>query len=160
MDCQAVVSSTLGVRRHLASSGSISRRRSSTVMCLPPGQACQAVLEFMQRHPIAATWGRSDLASSDWHTPVHGGRVLAERCLRKWAENDRTTNSTTAEIASKRRRWLHDAVVEGSVTEEKAILDRLDQTEVVDWPAVDGAEAKPLPISVLILRGGIEGNRT
>ena len=28
-------------------------------------QACQAVLEFMQRHPIAATWGRSDLASSD-----------------------------------------------------------------------------------------------
>ena len=23
-------------------------------------QACQAVLEFMQRHPIAATWGRSD----------------------------------------------------------------------------------------------------
>jgi TnpA family transposase len=27
--------------------------------------ACQAVLEFMQRHPIAATWGRSDLASSD-----------------------------------------------------------------------------------------------
>lgn len=28
-------------------------------------QACQAVLEFMQRHPIAATWGRTDLASSD-----------------------------------------------------------------------------------------------
>jgi Tn3 transposase DDE domain len=24
-------------------------------------QACQAVLEFMQRHPIATTWGRSDL---------------------------------------------------------------------------------------------------
>src|SRR2546425_2365749 len=31
-------------------------------------QACQAVLEFMQRHPIAATWGRSDLASSDMMT--------------------------------------------------------------------------------------------
>src|SRR3546814_7587068 len=32
-------------------------------------QACQAVLEFMQRHPIAATWGRSDLASrSEEHT--------------------------------------------------------------------------------------------
>src|SRR5674476_1039026 len=29
------------------------------------GQACQAVLEFMQCHPIATTWGRSDLASSD-----------------------------------------------------------------------------------------------
>ena len=28
-------------------------------------QACNAVLEFMQRQPIAATWGRSDLASSD-----------------------------------------------------------------------------------------------
>lgn len=28
-------------------------------------QACQAVLAFMQRHPIAGTWGRSDLASSD-----------------------------------------------------------------------------------------------
>ena len=28
-------------------------------------QACQAVLEFMQRHPIATLWGRSDLASSD-----------------------------------------------------------------------------------------------
>jgi hypothetical protein len=27
--------------------------------------ACQAVLEFMQRHAIAATWGRADLASSD-----------------------------------------------------------------------------------------------
>ena len=26
-------------------------------------QACQAVLEFMQGHAIAATWGRSDLAS-------------------------------------------------------------------------------------------------
>ena len=24
-------------------------------------QACQAVLEFMQRHSIAATWGRTDL---------------------------------------------------------------------------------------------------
>src|SRR3546814_18455292 len=28
-------------------------------------QACQAVLEFMPRHPIAATWGRADLASSE-----------------------------------------------------------------------------------------------
>jgi TnpA family transposase len=28
-------------------------------------QACQAVLAFMQHHPISATWGRSDLASSD-----------------------------------------------------------------------------------------------
>lgn len=29
------------------------------------GDACAAVLEFMHRHPIAATWGRDDLASSD-----------------------------------------------------------------------------------------------
>ena len=29
------------------------------------GMACQAVLEFMQGHAIATTWGRSDLASSD-----------------------------------------------------------------------------------------------
>jgi hypothetical protein len=28
-------------------------------------QACSAVLAFMHRHPISATWGRSDLASSD-----------------------------------------------------------------------------------------------
>ena len=26
-------------------------------------QACQAVLEFMQRHAIAVSWGRADLAS-------------------------------------------------------------------------------------------------
>src|SRR6516164_4869085 len=28
-------------------------------------RACQAVLEFMQRHALASTWGRADLASSD-----------------------------------------------------------------------------------------------
>ena len=28
-------------------------------------EACTAVLSYMHRHPIAATWGRSDLASSD-----------------------------------------------------------------------------------------------
>jgi TnpA family transposase len=28
-------------------------------------EACRAVLDFMQRHPITAAWGRSDLASSD-----------------------------------------------------------------------------------------------
>jgi len=37
-------------------------------------QACQAVLEFMQRHPIAATWGRSDLASSDMILDPLSGR--------------------------------------------------------------------------------------
>jgi hypothetical protein len=28
-------------------------------------EACTAVLSYMHRHPIAASWGRSDLASSD-----------------------------------------------------------------------------------------------
>lgn len=42
-------------------------------------QACQAVLEFMQRHPIAATWGRSDLASSDMMTMETTKRVWQAR---------------------------------------------------------------------------------
>ena len=41
-------------------------------------QACQAVLEFMQRHPIAATWGRSDL-SSDMMTMETTKRVWQAR---------------------------------------------------------------------------------
>ncbi len=43
------------------------------------GQACQAVLEFMQRHPIAATWGRSDLASSDMMSMETTKRVWQAR---------------------------------------------------------------------------------
>ena len=42
-------------------------------------QACQAVLEFMQRHPIAATWGRSDLASSDMMSMETTKRVWQAR---------------------------------------------------------------------------------
>ncbi len=42
-------------------------------------QACQAVLEFMQRHPIAATWGRSDLASSDMMSLETSKRVWQAR---------------------------------------------------------------------------------
>ncbi len=42
-------------------------------------QACQAVLEFMQRHPIAATWGRSDLASSDMMSMETTQRVWQAR---------------------------------------------------------------------------------
>jgi TnpA family transposase len=37
------------------------------------------VLEFMQRHPIAATWGRSDLASSDMMTMETTKRVWQAR---------------------------------------------------------------------------------
>lgn len=42
-------------------------------------QACQAVLEFMQRQPIAATWGRSDLASSDMMSMETTKRVWQAR---------------------------------------------------------------------------------
>jgi TnpA family transposase len=41
--------------------------------------ACQAVLEFMQRHPIAATWGRSDLASADMMSMETTKRVWQAR---------------------------------------------------------------------------------
>ncbi|MDM0071484.1 Tn3 family transposase [Variovorax sp. J31P207] len=42
-------------------------------------RACQAVLEFMQRHPIAATWGRTDLASSDMMSLETSRRVWQAR---------------------------------------------------------------------------------
>src|ERR1700737_1372440 len=42
-------------------------------------QACQAVLEVMQRHPIATTWGRSDLASSDMMSMETTKRVWQAR---------------------------------------------------------------------------------
>ncbi len=42
-------------------------------------QACKAVLEFMQRHPIATTWGRSDLASSDMMSMETTKRVWQAR---------------------------------------------------------------------------------
>jgi len=42
-------------------------------------QACQAVLEFMQGHTIAATWGRSDLASSDMMSMETTRRVWQAR---------------------------------------------------------------------------------
>ena len=43
------------------------------------GLACQAVLEFMQGHPIATTWGRSDLASSDMMSMETTKRVWQAR---------------------------------------------------------------------------------
>lgn len=41
--------------------------------------ACQAVLEYMQRHAIAATWGRADLASSDMMSLETSRRVWQAR---------------------------------------------------------------------------------
>jgi TnpA family transposase len=42
-------------------------------------EACSAVLTFMHRHPIAATWGRSDLASSDMMSLETAKRVWQAR---------------------------------------------------------------------------------
>jgi TnpA family transposase len=42
-------------------------------------QACSAVLAFMHRHPIAATWGRADLASSDMMSLETSRRVFLAR---------------------------------------------------------------------------------
>jgi TnpA family transposase len=42
-------------------------------------EACSAVLEFMHRHPIAATWGRDDLASSDMMSMETSKRVWQAR---------------------------------------------------------------------------------
>ena len=42
-------------------------------------EACSAVLAFMHRHPIAATWGRADLASSDMMSLETSRRVLLAR---------------------------------------------------------------------------------
>ena len=41
--------------------------------------ASRAVLEYMHRHPIAAAWGRSDLASSDMMSLETSGRVWQAR---------------------------------------------------------------------------------
>ncbi len=42
-------------------------------------QACQAVLLFMHRHPIAAAWGRTDLASADMMSLETSRRVWQAR---------------------------------------------------------------------------------
>ena len=62
----------------------LSATSSRQAMCWAKGerrlsQACQAVLEFMQRHPIAATWGRSNLASSDMMSMETTKRVWQAR---------------------------------------------------------------------------------
>jgi TnpA family transposase len=43
------------------------------------GEACAAVLESMHRYPIAATWGRDDLASSDMMSMETSKRVWQAR---------------------------------------------------------------------------------
>ena len=52
------------------------------------GQACQAVLEFMQGHPIATTWGRSDLASSDMMSILIGTMSQCKDTARRIANSE------------------------------------------------------------------------
>ena len=68
-------------------------------------EACTAVLSYMHRHPIAASWGRSDLASSDMMSletryprlygrrPLHRGgndrRLTGSRRSNRWSEQPR-----------------------------------------------------------------------
>jgi TnpA family transposase len=42
-------------------------------------EACSAVLAFMHRHPVATTWGRADLASSDMMSLETNKRVFLAR---------------------------------------------------------------------------------
>ena len=63
------------------------------------GQACQAVLGFMQRHAIAATWGRSDLASSDMMSMETTQRVWQAR------QHPRRNTSSIGIYSHVRDRW-------------------------------------------------------
>ncbi|MEY4140603.1 MAG: hypothetical protein RLZZ371_2785 [Pseudomonadota bacterium] len=83
-------------------------------------QACQAVLEFMQRHPIAATWGRSDLASSDM--------MSMETTKRVWqARLDPRRNTPSIGIYSHvKDRWgIFHAHIEGVIRQEKLETSQL-----------------------------------
>jgi len=63
------------------------------------GQACQAVLEFMQRHAIAASWGRADLASSDMMSLETSRRVWQAR------QDPRRQTSSIGVYSHVRDRW-------------------------------------------------------
>ncbi len=60
-------------------------------------QACTAVLEFMNRHPIAASWGRSDLASSEMMSLETSQRVWQTRKT-QGATPPRSVSTLTSEI--------------------------------------------------------------
>ena len=62
-------------------------------------QACNAVLEFMQRQPIAATWGRTDLASSDMMSMETTKRVWQARL------DPRRNTPSTGIYSHVRDRW-------------------------------------------------------
>ncbi len=62
-------------------------------------QACQAVLEFMQRHAIATSWGRADLASSDMMSLETSRRVWQAR------QDPRRQTSSIGVYSHVRDRW-------------------------------------------------------
>lgn len=100
-------------------------------------QACNAVLEFMQRHPAAATWGRSDLASSDM--------MSMETTQRVWqARLDPRRNTPSVGIYSHvRDRWgisyaqpfvLNErqagVAIEGVLRQERMDTSRIDISQL------------------------------
>ena len=95
-------------------------------------QACQAVLEFMQRHAIAASWGRADLASSDMMSLETSRRVWQAR------QDPRRQTSSIGVYSHVRDRWgifhaqpivLNErqagAAIEGVVRQERVETSQL-----------------------------------
>jgi hypothetical protein len=94
--------------------------------------ACQAVLEFMQRHAIAATWGRADLASSDMMSLETSRRVWQAR------QDPRRQTASIGVYSHVRDRWgifhaqpivLNErqagAAIEGVVRQERVEVSQL-----------------------------------
>ncbi len=94
--------------------------------------ACQAVLEFMQRHAIAATWGRADLASSDMMSLETSRRVWQAR------QDPRRQTASIGVYSHVRDRWaifhaqpivLNErqagAAIEGVVRQERVEISQL-----------------------------------
>lgn len=94
--------------------------------------ACQAVLEFMQRHAVAATWGRADLASSDMMSLETSRRVWQAR------QDPRRQTASIGVYSHVRDRWgifhaqpivLNErqagAAIEGVVRQERVEVSQL-----------------------------------
>ena len=94
--------------------------------------ACQAVLEYMQRQPIAATWGRADLASSDMMSLETSRRVWQAR------QDPRRQTASIGVYSHVRDRWgifhaqpivLNErqagAAIEGVVRQERVEVSQL-----------------------------------
>jgi len=95
-------------------------------------QACKAVLEFMQRHAIAASWGRADLASSDMMSLETSRRVWQAR------QDPRRQTASVGIYSHVRDRWgifhaqpivLNErqagAAIEGVVRQERVETSQL-----------------------------------